>query len=440
MVVPGSLEYENREPRDFEVIDRNISWGTLMKSRRQWQLILWGSVASVLGGATSIAQTTQERAIRPARERIIEGWLIAGSSNDEGRRKVAVQQVDSGGWPSFVDDRAKDVYDWGIRRFWLHNPFGTLSGEDMQFDQYLDAQEAGLDVLTENFSEAWGPVVRGSFGEPVELIAYIGTADPEDNRLKATFESEDSARILGMMLASVKPILLAGASLGADAAVKQSEDGPAFHFYKYLESIGVRTYVESRPRQANPKWSEFPVFAVDSWWKRSDPEIHEDSAAWGALPNSEMQREVVRWFSGYPGKSTDPVVLKALIARTRTALLKGDTVVLSTDGLRAAGVPFETLFEGIDEQLGVESESSTESSSRSGIAGTSVSASIRKKRSADRRSNAEGGVPKTTKPSSTTKSARSTEGVQIKPTSSSPVRGVQKTKSKAGSVVKPKAK
>jgi hypothetical protein len=332
-----------------------------MKARRKTRFIMWSAMASLLGGASSIAQAAEEKVIRPARERIIEGWLIAGSSEDEGRRKVSMNQVDSGGWPSFVDNRAKDVFDWGIRRFWLHNPFGTLSDEVMQFDQYLDAREANLDVLTENFAEAWKPVVDGSFGQPVELVAYIGTADPEDDRLKAVFESGDSARILGTMLACVKPILLAGGSIGADAAVKLPDDGPAFHFYKYLESIGVPIYVESRPKLANPKWAEFPVFAVDAWWNRSNPALHQDALPW-AMPNGDIQREVIRWIRDYSGKSTDPAVLEGVIQRTRAALLQGDTVIIRTDGLRAAGIPFERLVEGIDEQMGIQSGSSGGSS------------------------------------------------------------------------------
>ncbi len=334
-----------------------------MKARRQNRFIMWSAMASLLGGASSIAQASEEKVIRPARERIIEGWLIAGSSEDEGRRKVSMNQVDSGGWPSFVDNRAKDVFDWGIRRFWLHNPFGTLSDEVMQFDQYLDAREANLDVLTENFAEAWKPVVDGSFGQPVELVAYIGTADPEDDRLKAVFESGNSARILGTMLACVKPILMAGGSIGADAAVKLPDDGPAFHFYKYLESIGVPIYVESRPKLANPKWSDFPVFAVDAWWKRSNPELHQDALPW-AMPNGDIQREVIRWIRDYSGKSTDPAVLEGVIQSTRAALLQGDTVIIRTDGLRAAGIPFERLVEGIDEQMGIQSGSSGGSSAR----------------------------------------------------------------------------
>ena len=318
-------------------------------------LVLVG-VLALLARPDVVAATDPDSTIRPARERLIEGWLIAGSSEDEGRRKVSTYQVGSGGWPQFVEQKSKVVYDWGIRRFWLHNPFGTLSNEVMQFDQYLDAQDAGVDVLTENFAEAWGPVVDGSFGEPVELIAYLGTADSADDRLKAAFESGRSASILGTMLACVKPVLLAGGSIGADAAVKLSDSGPAFKFYKYLESIGIPVYVESRPKIANPKWAEFPVFAVDAWWKRSDPANHQDCVAW-ALPNEAMQRGVVRWIRNYDGRSTDPAVIAEVIGRIRAALLEGDTVIFRSDGLRAAGVSLEQLVEGIDEQLGVDSGS-----------------------------------------------------------------------------------
>ena len=394
-----------------------------MKSRRQNRFIMWSAMASLLGGASSIAQAAEEKVIRPARERIIEGWLIAGSSEDEGRRKVSMNQVDSGGWPSFVDNRAKDVFDWGIRRFWLHNPFGTLSDEVMQFDQYLDAREANLDVLTENFAEAWKPVVDGSFGEPVELVGYIGTADPEDDRLKAVFESGDSARILGTMLACVKPILLAGGSIGADAAVKLPDDGPAFHFYKYLESIGVPIYVESRPKLANPKWAEFPVFAVDAWWNRSNPALHQDALPW-AMPNGDIQREVIRWIRDYSGKSTDPAVLEGVIQRTRAALLQGDTVIIRTDGLRAAGIPFERLVEGIDEQMGIQSGSSGGSSAAdSAAAGSNGPTLARPAPIFDAKSS------NTSKSTSTNSERNGSAGsLKIKRTST---KGVRKTKSKS---------
>ena len=399
-----------------------------MKARRQIRFIMWSAMAILLGGPSSIAQASEEKVIRPARERIIEGWLIAGSSEDEGRRKVSMNQVDSGGWPSFVDNRAKDVFDWGIRRFWLHNPFGTLSDEVMQFDQYLDAREAKLDVLTENFAEAWKPVVDGSFGQPVELVAYIGTADPEDDRLKAVFESGNSARILGTMLACVKPILMAGGSIGADAAVKLPDDGPAFHFYKYLESIGVPIYVESRPKLANPKWSDFPVFAVDAWWKRSNPELHQDALPW-AMPNGDIQREVIRWIRDYSGKSTDPAVLEGVIQSTRAALLQGDTVIIRTDGLRAAGIPFERLVEGIDEQMGIQSGSSGGSNAPDSAAAGSNGPTL-----ARPAPNIDATILNTSKSTSTNSERNGSAGsLKIKRTST---KGVRKTKSKSAAKTK----
>ena len=324
----------------------------------------WFHIAAVTIGVCglfvdheSIADTGSDRVIRPARERLIEAWLIGGSSNDSGRRMIGTHQIGSGGWPAFVDQRAKDVYDWGIRRLWLHNPFGTLPNQVMQFDQFLDAQDAGLNVVTENFAEAWAPVVQGSFGEPVELIAYLGTADSADDRLKAAFDGGTSASILGTMLACVKPVLLAGGSVGADAAVRLSDDGPEFRFYKYLESIGIPVYVESRPKIENPRWAEFPVFAVDAWWKRSDPAHNPDCVPW-ALPNEAMQHDVLRWIRGYPGTSTDPAVIADVVGRIRAALLDGDTVLFRSDGIRAAGVSLNQLVAGIDEQLGVDSGSS----------------------------------------------------------------------------------
>lgn len=312
-------------------------------------------------GSEVSAATDPDQNIRPARERLVEAWLIGGSHHDPARRMVGTHQIGAGGWPDFVQQRAKDVYDWGLRRFWLHNPFGTLPSQLMQFDQYLDAEDAGLDVLTENFAESWAPVVQGSFGEPVELIAYLGTADSADDRLKTAFADGNPASILGTMLACVKPVLLAGGSIGADMAVKLSDDGPEFRFYKYLESIGIPVYVESRPKLDNPGWAEFPVFAVDAWWKRSDPAHNPDCVPW-ALPNDAMQAGVLRWMRNYPGASTDPAVISELVGRIREALLEGHTVLFRSDGLRAAGVTLDQLVAGIDEQLGVDSGSGGSSS------------------------------------------------------------------------------
>lgn len=291
-------------------------------------------------------------AIRPAKERLIEYWLIGGSdSGNEVRRNVKVRQVGSGGWTDFVDERVRTAYQWGLRRFWLHNPFGTVPGEDMQFDQYLDAKEAGLTMLTDDFVSAWRPVVKGRFGEPVELVAYIGTANFDDDRLARARDRRDPASVISAALRCIQPLLLAGASIGADAASRLPDDGPEFGFYRFLEGSGVRVYIESRPRLDAPGWRHFPVASVDGWWHMSDPERRPNSQR---VRNDEIQGEIVRILNDLRGASSDPADVQESISRIRAALLEGHTVVFRGDGLRKAGVTIDQLVEGIDEQLGVD--------------------------------------------------------------------------------------
>ena len=294
-----------------------------------------------------------ERAIRPARERLIEFWLIGGTDRNPPRRDVGKHQVSDGGWKPFVRDRVAPVYDWGIRRFWLHNPFGTIPNQKMQFAQYLDARESKLDFLTRDFVKAWKPVVDGNLGQPTELICYLGAADFEDgNRLQELQEAGDPSKTLAYMLRAIQPILQVGGSIGADAATGMPDDGPAFHFYKFLEQIGIPVYVESRPRKVLPGWAEFPVVAEDRWWHRSDPLLNADSS-WG-MAEEKIKTPIIRLIVDYEGSSSDPAVTEALIARVREALLAGHTVAFRSDGLRRAGIPITRLTDGIDEALGVD--------------------------------------------------------------------------------------
>ncbi len=293
-----------------------------------------------------------EPGIRPARERLIEYWLIGGSdSGNEARRNVKTRQVGSGGWTEFVEDRVRPAYQWGLRRFWLHNPFGTVPGEDMQFDQYLDAKEAGLTELTDDFATAWRPVVRGRFGEPVELVAYIGTAVFDDDRLARARDRRDPVAAISTALRCIQPLLQAGASIGADAASRLPDDGPEFGFYRFLEGTGVRVYIESRPRLAAPGWKRFPVASMEGWWHMSDPEQRSNSAR---VRNDEIEGEVVRILNDIRGASSEPEDVQDAIFRIRAALLDGHTVVFRGDGLREAGITIDQLVEGIDEQLGVD--------------------------------------------------------------------------------------
>ena len=286
--------------------------------------------------------------VRPAQERIVERFIIGGSADDDARRRVAPWELGDGGWPDFVQSQVPGPYRWGIRRFWLHNPFGMQSGEVMQFDQYLDAKEGRQDFLIDRFAESWRPIVKGSLGNPVELICYLGAMDPDDDRMKALYEEDDPAATLATLLKCIQPVLMAGASIGADAATRLDDDGPAFHFYKFLESIGMPVYIESRPRKNQPAWTAFPVFAIDQWWKRSNPEVYPDSG-W-AIPNGGLNEERLRMITDL-GNETDRSSIQAMVQRIRAVLLQGDTVVVRSRLLRENGVSMNDLTQGIDSEI-----------------------------------------------------------------------------------------
>lgn len=321
-------------------------------------LLLAGLLAiagPIFAEAALASDDTVVREVRPARERLIEYWLIGGSDRNPARRDVGKHQIGPGGWPAFVEERARPAYDWGMRRFWVHNPFGTVNGK-MDFDQYLQAHEAGLGELTREFGPAWKPIVDGGFGEPTELVVYMGVANFQDgSTLQAIADLKDPAATLAHLLRCLKPVLEAGASLGADASARLPDNGPTFDFYQFLEGLGMEIYIESRPRKSFPGWARFNVVAEDGWWNRSDPEKNPD-IDW-PLPEDRYEGSVVRIMHGYDGSSTDRSVIEPLIARIRAALLEGHSVAFRSDGLRKAGIPMSRLTEGIDEQLGVRSES-----------------------------------------------------------------------------------
>ena len=319
--------------------------------------IAGGASGSIPPSQSGNATGTPVRQIRPVRERIIEWWTIGGTSPDASRRGVGAEWIGTGGWPTFVVQHVQPSYAWGVRRFWVHNPFGTRANEHMRFDQYLEAQAAGLNWLTDNFAQSWAPIVNGSLGEPVELIAYIGTLNVTDevqhvqppHRFQPLYEQGRLPELQQVIQASIAPLLAAGASIGADAAVRLPDDGFEYQFYRNLDASGTRIYVESRPRVSRPRWSEFPVVALETWWHRSNPDRFADSQ-WG-MPNHQILSERVRIFVGSPTAGAPISEVQQWVAKIRQALLEGDTVVLRGPRLRARGVTFESLVEGIDEHI-----------------------------------------------------------------------------------------
>lgn len=170
----------------------------------------------------------------------------------------------------------------------LHNPFGTLADEKMQLDQYLHAQEAGLGFILDDFVAQWKPITESG----IEVIGYVGSGrnDPSFDAL-----IDDPAAWQARAMASVRPLLDAGMSIGLDAAAPAVAGSPTHVFAERLREMGVRVYVEAKPKRDAPHWFDYGVIALDSTWRRSD--LQTGHIAWRekyGTPKGTIRGDVIR--------------------------------------------------------------------------------------------------------------------------------------------------
>ncbi len=259
-------------------------------------------LVSVLPGTVHIPRAQAEVDYS---QRIISLLLIGGSSTDIEDRRVA-WGLRQRGWEGFVRLVVRPQLDAGVRRIQIHNPFGALPDEPMQFDQYIHARSAGLTFLTEGFVEAWKPVIEGRYtdGEPVEVIAYLGKL-PDDPDFQKLLDAGDTTGWLARAVVSLSLPLEAGMSLGFDASASAAEQSPTHRLTELLQSLGIRIYIEARPYKYTPHWFDNNVIITDRFWKRSDPLEHPgDSGKWAA-GNDQLTGEIVRIV--FPKHAEDPV-------------------------------------------------------------------------------------------------------------------------------------
>ncbi len=241
------------------------------------------AVALAVGSDACAQQTTS--AVKPTgKDRLVGYFLIGGSTTRNEDRRVG-WGIKTGGWQGFVDTHVQPVLDWGVRRVELHNPFGTLPREVMQFDQYLEAQKASLTWLYKDFVSAWSPLTSGQNGPKVEVIAYLGSL-VLDQDFKQLLASGDLAEWHRRAWKSLEPAMQAGMSIGFDAVTSAPADHPAYQFIKGLRDSGVRVYVEGWPSVKQPHWCEFNVIVSTQQIRK----IHEK---W-AVPQSQIKGEIVR--------------------------------------------------------------------------------------------------------------------------------------------------
>ncbi len=259
----------------------------------------------------------------------VVSWLtIGGSTKDASTRRVG-WDLKRRGWGGFVRLVVRPQIDWGCRRFVLHNPFGTLPGEPMQFDQYMHARDAGLTWLCEGFVEAWRPVTE----EGIEVICYLGKLrdDPDFEELRKRGKYDDW---LARAWASLQPALDAGMSIALDASSRADAGHPVYKLAELLRSLGVKVYIEPRPPITHNHWFDYPVVTTEQFWHRSNPEKHI-SSLWAAR-DDQLRGEIIRMITRTP-QADQP-------EKAREVIAEGHTAALYVLGMIREGVSRESLF------------------------------------------------------------------------------------------------
>jgi hypothetical protein len=266
-------------------------------------------------------------------QRIVSWQTIGNSSNVVADRCVGAD-IKRRGWTGYVRRVVEPELAWGCRRFALHNPFGCLPDENMQFDQYLHAKEAGLDWLLQDFVEAWRPLTQRG----IEVICYLGTTvdDPVFERLF----KEDPAAWERRVWTCVQPALDAGMTIALDYSSTTHEGENCIA--TLLQERGVKIYCEPRPRADAPRWFKVPVITTNAFWKRSNPEAHPDSK-WAAR-NDQLTAEIIQIVHlPPPGKTWDTPGWAE--PDTKAILTEGHTAAAPIHILMRERVPLWRLLE-----------------------------------------------------------------------------------------------
>ncbi len=232
---------------------------------------------------------------QPNAERLIAWHPIGGSSPRAENRHVG-WRIPQQGWNRYVRLHVQPQLRLGVRRVLIHNPFGHEPiTEPMAFDQYAEAQEAGLTGLTDGFTEAWKPVVDGAYtnGEAVEVICYLGSIDIDRDfvKMRAGEPTGWSARWVQRVFTSIEPALSSGMSFGFDSSSDLPADSAEFKLIELIDALGHRCYVESRPLADKPHLWRFNVISTHRHWFRSDPDKHE--GADHNARNRDLKGEIV---------------------------------------------------------------------------------------------------------------------------------------------------
>ncbi|MDX2146015.1 MAG: hypothetical protein SFZ23_00705 [Planctomycetota bacterium] len=168
-------------------------------------------------------------------------WFIIGNSSSEERDRRIGWDLKRIGWHGFVRTWAEPAIQLGFPAIQLHNPGGTLAGEEMQPDQFVSAQEAGMDWITRDFVSAWKPITAR-----VQVIAYMGML-PGHERMEALLDRKDHVGFLRTLTDAYQIPLEANMGIAFDALHDVNERDWPLQVYRLFTSMGVPTWVETAP-------------------------------------------------------------------------------------------------------------------------------------------------------------------------------------------------
>lgn len=230
-----------------------------------------GVLVAFSASATWAVQQVAVEELDPAQ--VVVKLSIGWATNDAANRNVR-ESIVSDGWTKFVTDEVQPLIGGGSRRFFLHNPFGAVANEVMQFDQAFDADDAQLNNLLDGFVEAWRPITQAPDSHRAEVIAYLGSI-PKDNDF--TRLQSDANAWYTRAWDSAKLPLRAGMSIAFDAWTGGSPDDLVYHFAQELQQAGVRIYIEPRPKADATHLHGMNTIAFDDVWLRMDPATNDRS-------------------------------------------------------------------------------------------------------------------------------------------------------------------
>lgn len=218
---------------------------------------------------------------------VVGAYTIGWSANNPATRNI-YDALAKNGWQKWVDTEIKPAIDAGFTRFFLHNPGGCLAGEDMQPDQFIYAENAGLTFITKEFVSAWRPITA----QGIEVISYQGylPKDPDFLKLaKGRLTKDDWLRRIER---SYHHALDAGMSIGFDSSGNVQLNTPEYHFMSLLKALGVKVYLEPWIHKTAPHLFSWDNLTASNFMR------HVDST-WAA-DRSQLTGEVMNFLQHLP--------------------------------------------------------------------------------------------------------------------------------------------